>query len=423
MTSLTLLLWITAAILLQVGALLGVLFWRHWKRFAALGLVADVSQTHAQQNTDTGYKPNLPGWPGLRRFRVADKRFEDANGSVCSFYLAPEDGLSLPSFLSGQYLTFQLDIPQIEGRAAPTVRCYSLSDAPAADHYRISVKRELPPAGKGVPPGRSSNFLHDEVAVGDVLQVRAPAGHFHLDRSDAPVVLLAGGIGITPMLSMLNRSVSEQPGREVWLFYGVRNSREAVMLPHLLALAKAHPAFHLRICYSNPLPGDLECGPHRLHGRIDIAQLRLQLPLKPYHFYLCGPTSMLVSLVPALEDWGVPEAHIHFEAFGPASVPRRRASVASAVPSASPATAAVKVTFARSGRQVQWPGQGSNLLELALANGISLASGCRVGGCGTCQTTIRSGQVAYASPPDFDPEPGTCLMCVSTPSTDLTLEA
>jgi ferredoxin len=127
---------------------------------------------------------------------------------------------------------------------------------------------------------------------------------------------------------------------------------------------------------------------------------------------------MMESLVPALEAWGVPKERIHFEAFGPASIKR------STKPPAVPAPETTRtVTFARSGRQLQWQASDGSLLELAEANGVKVNSGCRAGGCGACQTTIRSGEVAYRHAPDFDPEPGTCLLCVCIPKSDVTLEA
>jgi hypothetical protein len=154
--------------------------------------------------------------------------------------------------------------------------------------------------------------------------------------------------------------------------------------------------------------------------------LRRLLPLKPYHFYICGPAPMMESLVPALQDWGVPAGRIHYEAFGPASIQRKKTSstlLAASPTGVMPASdSAIVVTFAQSGKQLPWqPGAGT-LLDFAEANGISASSGCRAGGCGTCQTTIRSGEVAYRQTPDFDPEPGTCLLCVCTPKTSVTLE-
>jgi len=147
----------------------------------------------------------------------------------------------------------------------------------------------------------------------------------------------------------------------------------------------------------------------------------MQLPLRPYDFYVCGPTPMMESLVPALEDWGVPDERIHFEAFGPASI--RRKSVAGAESPNESAATGIVVNFSRSGRQLPWTPAAGNLLELAEANGISVNSGCRAGSCGSCQTTIQSGEVSYRQPPDFDPEPGSCLLCVCAPKTSVTLEA
>jgi uncharacterized protein len=406
---------------LQLAIYLAIGFWRHWLNYRALrSRTSDLPDT--PDVLPPGDLPALVSWTGFRAFRVDRKTFEDAARSVCSFYLTPEDGQPLPPFLPGQYLTFRLDMPTTGG-AEQITRCYSLSDAPHPDYYRISVKRALPPAGSHVPPGRSSNFLHDQVAVGALLQVRAPAGHFHIDSGDAPVVLIAGGIGLTPMLSMLNWSLAAQPGREIWLFYGVRHSRELVLKSHLEALAAARPNFHLHVCFSDPLPEDVLGRDYQHRGRVDVGLLRAQLPLKPYHFYICGPTPMMESLVPALDDWGVPDAHIHFEAFGPASIKRKRAALTAApLPQTGTTDSAIVVTFAQSGKQSPWQPAAGSLLEFAEAQGIAVNSGCRSGSCGTCRTTIRSGEVAYRQPPDYDPEPGSCLLCVCAPKTSVTLE-
>jgi ferredoxin len=127
---------------------------------------------------------------------------------------------------------------------------------------------------------------------------------------------------------------------------------------------------------------------------------------------------MMASIVAGLEDWGVPDARTHFEAFGPASV-RRRKPAGEAVVAASD----ISITFAKSGKQLRWDSDAGNLLEFAEREGIKVDSSCRGGACGTCQTTIVDGEVTYLQVPDHDPEPGTCLLCVCTPKTSLTLEA
>jgi ferredoxin-NADP reductase len=422
MTSLNLLLWIALGMFSQLAIYLGFTFWRHWQEYWVLrNRAADVTLPLGDDVLETVEGTREAAWSGLRTFRVERKVFENDARSICSFYLRPEDGNVLPPFLPGQYLTFQLDVPMAAGGTEQIVRCYSLSDSPHDDHYRISIKRISSSAGEGGAPGRSSNYFHDHVEVGSSLQVRAPAGHFHIDRSDSPVVLIAGGIGITPMLSMLNRCLAEQPGREVWLFYGVRNSREMVMKSHFESLAATQANFHLRMCFSDPLPEDARVNGTPYPAHVDVRLLRIELPLKPCHFYVCGPSPMMETLVPALEEWGVPESRIHFEAFGPASI---RSATATNWPSQGlPSDSDILVTFAQSGKQLAWTQASGTLLELAEANKIAINTGCRVGGCGTCQTTIQAGEVSYRQSPDFDPEPGTCLLCVCMPRTSVTLEA
>jgi hypothetical protein len=421
MTSLGLLLWIFLGIALQVGLFLGISFWQHWQSYSRLK--QGQSENEESVVADSPPKEEMSGWPGWRSFKVARRVTEDPAHQICSFYLAAEDHQPLPSFRPGQFLTFRLDVPKPDGSGTEQItRCYSLSDAPQPGHFRVSIKRVPPPPRSDHPPGCSSNFFHDHVLVGTTLQVRAPSGHFYLDSGSSPIVLIAGGIGITPMLSMLNWCQAHQPEREVWFFYGARNGKEAAFAAHLNAIATANPNVHLRLCFSDPLPEDQLGKDFQHHGRVSVDLFRMELPLKPYHYYICGPTPMMETLVPALEDWGVPDSHIHFEAFGPASIKRRKPETTAAETSVSEAVSDITVTFAKSGMQAQWSPKSGSLLEFAESQGIAIDSGCRAGGCGTCQTTIRSGEVAYRQSPDFDPEPGTCLMCVCTPKTNVTLE-
>jgi len=428
LTSTMLLQWIVGALLLQVAAWLALSFARHWQTYTGLRVAAAKGRFELPAPAEVApFDASALGWAGFRPFRVQARTVEDTAGQVCSFLLAPEDGEPLPLFLPGQFLTFRLDLPSAQGGTAPVVRCYSLSDAPHAEAYRVTVKR-MPLRAGAAASAHVSHYFHDQVRVGSLLQVRAPGGHFVLDPDPSPAVLIAGGIGITPMLSMIYWAVQQQPEREVWLFYGVRDAAELVMQPHLEALAANHPQFHLHLCFSGPQsPNASLARPAQVqhhHSRIDVRLLRSVLPLKPHHFYVCGPADLLTSLVPALDGWGVPAERIHVEAFGPANIPRRHAAT---IPPGQtligPAPVPLAVTFASSGKTCDWrPGRGS-LLDLAEAHGVPVTTGCRSGSCGSCQTTIRSGQVVYLQMPDFDPEPGSCLLCVSTPVTDVTLEA
>ena len=228
------------------------------------------------------------GWEGFRRFVVKQKVWEDANRNVCSLDLIPEDGKPLPDFKPGQFLTFRVTMQDANGRDKQVVRCYSLSCAHTAKPYRISIKRLTAAPGSGRPPGLMSNFLHDTVAVGDVLQVRAPAGGFWLDvTDDQPVVLVAGGIGITPVFSMLASLMEAGSPREIWFFYGLRHGGEHVFREQLDAWAVACPNLHLVVCYDQPRPEDRLGLDYHVAGRVSVALFKQRLAAdRTYGFYI-----------------------------------------------------------------------------------------------------------------------------------------
>lgn len=410
MTLLNLLLWICAVILFQVLIYFGIGFWRHWINYRGISSVSSKFENDSRA-ASIEFKP----------FRVERKVIENASKTICSFYLVPEDGQPLPPFKPGQFLTFDLAVLADSGETETIMRCYSLSDAPRPDYYRVSIKRITQTAKGDTHLGRSSNYFHDLISVGSLLQVRPPSGHFCLDRSDAPVVLIGGGIGITPLLGMLNWCLENQPEREVWLFFGVRNGHELIMKSHLEVLAQTHKNFHLLICASQPLPNESLGHDFQQQGRIDINLLRNTLPLKPFHFYICGASSMLENLVPALEDWGVPDERIHYEAFGPASIMRHNGLPVSNTQKPHSDNNII-VSFSQSKKAISWQASAGSLLEFAEEHGIAVDSSCRAGACGMCQTKILAGEVSYAQPPDFDPAAGTCLLCSCIPKTNVTLE-
>jgi len=219
------------------------------------------------------------------------------------------------------------------------------------------------------------------------------------------------------MLSIINTVLEKGTNREVWLYYGVRNGNEHVMKEHLQKLAGAHDNFHLHVCYSAPNENDLQGVDYQHHGRVSIPLLRSTLKLMRYQFYVCGPRPMMESLVPGLEDWGVDSGDIYYESFGPASLIKHE----KVTPSAT--TLPITVTFGRSGKSILWDFAADSLLEFAEANDIEVESGCRAGSCGSCQTAMKTGEVDYNQEPDADVEPGHCLLCISTPKIDLTLDA
>jgi hypothetical protein len=353
-------------------------------------------------------------WNGWRKFCVEKKVMESAD--ICSFYLVPHDKKLLPGFLPGQYLTFNLDIP---GQSKPVVRCYSLSDCPRPTTYRVTIKR-IPPRDEKAPPGLASSFFHEQVKEGDILDVKAPSGQFSLEPAGGGgLVLIGGGIGVTPVLSMLNTLVTQGSRREIWFFHGIRSRSEHVMKEHLEAIARENPNVRLHVCASKP-DREYQLGrDYQSKGRISVDLFKTLLPSNNYDFYLCGPGPMMRDVTEGLKQWGVPEKHIHYETFGPSSV-KKIAAVAA--PEAAAETG-YAIQFKKSGKTLKWCGDHTSILDLAEANGISIASGCRAGSCGTCQVAVFSGEIDYIEKSDYQTDAGTRLTCIGAPKSDLVLDA
>ena len=357
-------------------------------------------------------KPIFRAWSGERPFRVA--AIVDEAAGYKSFYLIAADGRALPRYEPGQYLTFSLAVAPLR---KPIVRCYSLSERPREDYYRVTIKRAAPPTDQpDVPAGEGSSFFHDRVRVGTLLSVQAPQGAFFLDPTDKlPIVLIAGGVGITPLLSMANSILHERKERDVQLFAGFRNSTEHPFREQLALLAKAQ---HIRtdISYSRPLGADRLGRDYDHQGHVTIVRLRQVLPSSNFRFYLCGPPGMMEQLVPGLMNWGVPRRHIHFEAFGPASVKCLQ-------PEEHGSCRPCRVEFAKSRADLCWDGEFLALLDLAESAGVVLDSGCRAGNCGQCLVKIRSGKIKYSKQPGVPLGEDECLTCIAQPNEDVVLEA
>lgn len=358
-------------------------------------------------------------WSGFRKFEVATKDFECKD--CHSIYLKPHDGRPLPPFEPGQFLTFKFKVPD---QANDVIRCYSLSDAPGRDYYRITVKKVLPPRkNPEFAPGVSSTFVNEILEEGDIIDVRAPGGGFHLQRQHKrPVVLIGGGVGITPVLSMLNYIIENEPDRETWFFLGVPNKEGHMMYDHIKRMKEENPHININVVYSNPTESDVLGVDYDHEARVGVPLFKELLPSNNYEYYFCGPPPMMASLDKDLREWGVPDADIHFEAFGPASVKKPKAPAAAPADGA-PAAAAIPVTFSKSGKTLDWTPDAGTILDLAEANGVDIASGCRAGSCGTCLTAVMEGEVVYENPPDSPVEDGSCLACVGAPKGPVKIDA
>jgi hypothetical protein len=357
-------------------------------------------------------------WSGIRKFSVEQKVRECDD--TYSFYLKPHDGKPLPHFLPGQYLTFQLAVP---GLGKPIIRCYSLSDCARRTHYRVTIKRCPPPPESGHPPGVGSSYFCDHVKAGDILDVKAPNGHFHLDlEKERPVVLISGGVGVTPMIAMAAALAEAGSSREVWFFHGARNGSDHMFKAYTSRLRTENKNCHVHVCYSKPLPTDTKGVDYQHEGRVTVELMKSVLPSNNFGFFLCGPGSFMESVTEDLRVWGVPDEWVHFEAFGPASV-KRAAKPETKVSVTYPPFGGLEVTFARSGRKVSWQGGGHSLLELAEEARIKIDAGCRAGNCGSCLVAIKSGSVEYLGAHGADVEEGSCLACICRPATALVIDA
>ncbi|EJN19237.1 flavodoxin reductase family protein [Pseudomonas sp. GM78] len=384
------------------------------RRPAALGLrwrFDGVSPTSLLTGTWEQAKARLQAktlgdqWRPLRVVRI-----EAESQHIRSIYMEPADGAGLPLFQAGQHLPLRFNI---DGETH--IRTYSLSSAPSDDFFRISVKRD----------GRVSSHLHEQVRVGDLLEARAPQGHFTVAPHERrPLVLLAAGVGITPLLSMLREVVYQglrtRHIRPTWFFQSSRSLADQPFRPEVdRLLERAGDAVRVVRLLSQPEPEALEGEDFDLTGRIDVARLSELLEVEDYDqldFVLCGPGSFTQALYDALRELDIRDARIHAETFGPSTLRRRPDPDAVIIEQPPAATTSVPVVFQRSAKEARWQPDGGTLLELAESRGLHPEFSCRGGSCGTCKTRLISGQVNYPQPPAEVPDEGQVLICCAVPA-------
>ena len=274
----------------------------------AYGVLADVlieaeGKLYAEAATRDG------GWSGWRPFRIIDKVAESAE--ITSFYLTPTDGGALPTFRPGQYTTLRVFVPEWN---VMQPRQYSLSDAPGSAAFRISVKRE--PGSDGTPAGRVSNRLHDAYNKGDIIDLAPPFGDFYLHEDrDTPVVLISGGVGITPMISMLKQLLATAKNRPVQFIHTCRNADVLAFGARLHKAAADNPQLQVHI-YHDAAPV-AEFG---VIGSLDLGDLGAAVLAPGADYYLCGPTGFLETHIARLHELGVESARIHAEIFSTGGV-------------------------------------------------------------------------------------------------------
>jgi len=339
----------------------------------------------------------LPGKPGPSSGFVPVKVHSvvDETPEIRTFRMERPRGFE---FRAGQFL-----MVRVPAGGKEEVRCYSISSAPEASGYlEISVRRQ----------GRASGALHETVRAGGVLPIRGPGGSFvYPAEPEAPIVLHAGGVGITPMISMIRHASSSDPGRPVTLLYTVRTEADAAFRDELSLLARRAPGVrvHVTLSRGEPRPGFLT-------GRMDAGRIARYVPdpAKAIHM-ICGPAPMIESLREALAGLGVPPERIRFEAF--------EAAVASASDALADG-ASHELRFARSGLSTTVTG-ATSLLDAAEGAGVEIESMCRAGNCGTCRTRLLSGKVGDSGTALSADERGKgwVLACVSHAAEDCVLDA
>ncbi|QFU21431.1 NO-inducible flavohemoprotein [Shewanella eurypsychrophilus] len=288
---------------------------------AAYGLLAGIFINRE----DELYQKNanqVGGWLGARQFKVIEKRQESS--LVTSFVFAPIDGEPVVDYQAGQYLGIKVELANLEYRE---MRQYSLSDKSNGKTYRISVKREASRTA-GDEPGTVSNYLHDQVNIGDVLDVFPPAGDFHYVERNEPVVLISAGVGVTPMQSMLEMLASKALDKPVFYLHACENLAQHSFNERVQALTNelklTHHTWYRELDGNEQealnSQGQSNNGSVNSHmGFMNLVPLKAELPLDKGDFYLCGPVAFMSFVKQQLIELGAEDTRIHYEVFGPHS--------------------------------------------------------------------------------------------------------
>ncbi|WP_348269777.1 NO-inducible flavohemoprotein [Edaphobacter paludis] len=278
---------------------------------AAYGQLAEI-MTGVEQKLYTDGRSQLGGWAGYTPLTVERKVVE--SDVITSFHLVSPTGGPLPTFLPGQYLGVKAQVPD---SPFEQIRQYSLSRVPNGRTYRISVKRESAPAHiAAAQNGLISNHLHESVHEGDTILAHVPQGDFVLRDNDKPVVLLSGGVGITPAICMFEH-LARNSKRPVLFVHATMQRSHHAFSDETRELTAAHPHARALVYYEKVTPADVQGRDFDVAGRISIDSLRPYLPQQPADFYYCGPVGFMGAVEGVLDSLNVPLADRYSEAFAP----------------------------------------------------------------------------------------------------------
>ncbi len=374
---------------------------------------AEVVRLNSQLHDLSGREPSLD-WRVMEVAEIVDESVD-----CRSFYLVDPYGQSLPSFRPGQHLMVR---PAMAG-AYQTTRCYSLSSSPDPRYWRITVKRQLPEEAGGLPPrnGGLSDWLHRTIHLGDCLLIGGPNGQFYLPAEHRrPLVLLAAGVGITPMASMLRWSLEQTPQRPVHLFYQVRDLDHWPLGSSLHSWQHDFPQCRIHTFMSragdkelarlaNDLPGQFR------PDKFEPADLVEAMGPLEGDYFMCGPDGWMQSMRDGLQAAGVSSERVHWESFG--------GTVTDNGPVPDGPVESVPVRFEHSQVDTAWSDPQQSLWELARESQVDIPSGCLSGVCGCCRVKLLSGEVEYDRQISIELADDECLTCVSRPTSPVTIDA
>ncbi|KDN13055.1 nitric oxide dioxygenase [Snodgrassella communis] len=274
--------------------------WRAAYQQLADILIQAETNLYQQQDSTKG------GWKGWKKFKIVDKREESSE--ITSFYLQPVDNSPLPEYQPGQYISVRVLVPQL-GIRQP--RQYSLSDSNHVDYFRISVKKEA--ADQQHDAGYVSTTLHEHYHIGDEIEVTNPTGTFLLHNPDKNTVLISAGVGITPMIAILNTlAAKNNPYQQISFIHACRNSNVLAMHQHIITLQQTMPNLRSYLACENP---DTQLVPDKI-GRLELSELDSTLLPADADYYICGPKQFMHSQYQALLNLSIPQNQIFMELFG-----------------------------------------------------------------------------------------------------------
>ena len=276
--------------------------------FLADILIAREKEIYETQENMAG------GWKDFKTFEITQKVKE--SDVITSFYLKPKDGSPLPTFKPGQYITVRVPSPC----GHTTMRNYSLSNTPGEDHFRISIKRE--DSKNGCPMGYVSNMLHNTLEAGQTLELAPPCGEFFFDttnESHKPLVLLAAGVGITPILSILQSALKANIKRDIIFIQASLDEKQQAFTKFIDTLSEEYSNLTRHYRYSEAAEEGInrDRSDHISEGFVDIELIQSLVSTPDADFYFCGPKAFMIATYQNLINWGTPKEQIHFEFFGP----------------------------------------------------------------------------------------------------------